>query len=67
LEIFTVKEAARYIGLEDSHIRRLLIEGKIEGIKMGRDWIVLSLDYQRKRKPKGGQMNDESQATSQAK
>lgn len=35
-------------------MRRLLRSGEIEGKKWGRDWIVLSLDYKRKRKPGGG-------------
>lgn len=33
--------------------RRLLVgKGEIRGKKLGHDWVVLSLDYQRKRKPK---------------
>jgi excisionase family DNA binding protein len=54
LELFTVKEAAEHLGLEESHIRRLLGQGKIDGERMGRDWIVYNLNYERKRKPKGG-------------
>ena len=49
---YTTKEAAERLGLEVSHVRRLLEEGKIKGKKWGRDWMVLSLDYQRKRRPK---------------
>jgi len=49
---YTTKEAADRLGLEVSHVRRLLEEGKIRGRKFGRDWMVLSLDYQRKRRPK---------------
>ena len=49
---YTTKEAAERLGLEVSHVRRLLEEGKIKGRKFGRDWMVLSLDYQRKRRPK---------------
>ncbi len=44
-------------------LRRLLEEGKIEGKKFGRDWMVLSLDYQRRRAPKrekGGRSHEES-------
>jgi hypothetical protein len=26
----------------------------IKGKKLGREWVVLKLDYERKRKPKGG-------------
>ena len=53
-DVYSVNEAARKLGLESSHIRRLLAKGEIKGKKLGRDWVVLSLDYQRKRKPKGG-------------
>jgi hypothetical protein len=32
-----------------------ILEGtrQVKGKKLGRDWVVLSLDYKRKRKPKG--------------
>ena len=49
---YTTKEAAARLGLEVSHVRRLLEEGKIKGKKWGRDWMVTRLDYQRKRRPK---------------
>jgi excisionase family DNA binding protein len=51
---YTTKEAAKRLGLEVSHVRRLLEEGKMKGKKWGRDWMVTSLDYQRKRRPKTG-------------
>ncbi|MFC1905369.1 type IV toxin-antitoxin system AbiEi family antitoxin domain-containing protein [Chloroflexota bacterium] len=51
-KIFSVSEAAQEIGLDPSQIRRLLAKGKIEGKKLGHDWVVLSLDYKRKRSPK---------------
>jgi excisionase family DNA binding protein len=56
-KIFTVEQAAKILKYDPSHIRRLLIEKKLEGMKIGRDWVVLKLDYKRKRKPKGGQSN----------
>ena len=52
-EILSVKEASRLLGISESHIRLLLIKGKIQGKKLGRDWVVLDLNYERKRKPKG--------------
>jgi len=52
--MFSVKEAASKMGISDSHCRRLLERGQIKGKKLGHDWVVLSLDYKRKRKPKGG-------------
>jgi excisionase family DNA binding protein len=50
--MYSVREAADRLGISDSHCRRLLAAGQIEGKKLGRDWIVLSLDYKRKRRPK---------------
>jgi excisionase family DNA binding protein len=53
-ELFGVTEAARLLGMDPSHVRRLLRQGKIEGKRLGHDWVVLSLDYERKRKFGGG-------------
>jgi len=56
--MYSVREAAEKIGLSERHVRLLLERGEIEGKKLARDWVVLSLDYKRKRKPKtkkGGQ------------
>jgi len=55
--IQTVKEASEQLRISERRVRYLLKEGRIEGKKLGRDWIVLSLDYNRKRRPwrnKGG-------------
>ncbi len=56
--MYSVKEAAQKLGLDPSQIRRLLAKDEIEGKKLGRDWVVLSLNYKKKkfgvgRKPKG--------------
>ncbi len=56
--MYSVKQAAEKLGLDTSQVRRLLAKGEIEGKKLGRDWVVLSLDYKKKkfgvgRKPKG--------------
>lgn len=51
-KVFSVMEAAKVIGLDPSQVRRLLAKGEIKGKKLGHDWVVLSLDYKRKRKPK---------------
>jgi excisionase family DNA binding protein len=50
--IYSVNEAAQKLGLDSSQVRRLLRKGEIESKRLGRDWVVLSLDYKRKRKPK---------------
>ena len=50
--MYTVKEAADKLSLDTSQVRRLLASGDIRGKKLGRDWVVLELNYERKRKPK---------------
>jgi len=50
--MFSVKEAALKVGISERHLRLLLEQGKVEGKKLGHDWVVLSLDYKRKRRPK---------------
>ncbi len=52
--MYSTKEAAKRLGLSQNQVRYLLVKGEIGGKKLGHDWVVLSLDYQRKRKPKGG-------------
>ena len=52
--MYSTKKAAELLGLSQSHVRLLAKKGLIEAKLIGRDWVVLSLDYQRKRKPKGG-------------
>ena len=51
--IYSTKEAADKLKLSQAHIRRLLESGQLSGKRLGHDWIVFSLDYKRKRKPKG--------------
>ena len=58
--MFSVKEAAQKMGISERHLRLLLEREQILGKKLGHDWVVLSLDYKRKRKPKGGQSNEKS-------
>ena len=50
--MYSVTEAAQKMGISERHLRLLLKSGQIEGKKLGHDWVVLSLDYKRKRKPK---------------
>jgi excisionase family DNA binding protein len=52
-EILVTKEAAKRMGISQAHLRRLLEQGKVKGVKLGHDWIVQSLNYQRKRRVKG--------------
>jgi len=46
------REAAEKLGLSQAHVRRLLELGVIDGKRLGRDWVVLSLNYIRRRRPK---------------
>lgn len=50
--MYSIKEAAAKIGISERQLRLLLAKGEIEGKKLGHDWVVLSLDCKRKRRPK---------------
>jgi excisionase family DNA binding protein len=50
--MYSTKEAAEKLGISQNMVRYLLAKGEIKGKKLGHDWVVLSLDYKRKRKPK---------------
>jgi len=52
--MWSVKEAADKLGLSERHLRLLLERGEVKGKKLGGTWVVLSLDYARKRQRKGG-------------
>ena len=38
----TTGQASNRFGLSQAHIRRLLGSGTLDGVKMGRDWLVLT-------------------------
>jgi len=50
--MYSTKEAAERLGLSQDHVGLLARKGLIEAKRLGHDWVVLSLDYKRKRKPK---------------
>lgn len=50
--IYSTKEAAERLGLSPDHVRALARKGVVPARKLGHDWVVLGLDYQRKRKAK---------------
>ena len=52
--MYSVEKTSKKLGIDASLVRRLLRSGEIKGKKWGRDWMVLELDYKRKRKPGGG-------------
>lgn len=54
--MYSTKEAAEKLGLSEDHVRLLARKGVIKSKKLGRDWVVLNLDYKRERVPKGGRV-----------
>ena len=54
MPIYSTKEAAEKLGLSQSHVQLLVRMGIIKAKRLGHDWVVLDLNYTRKRKPKGG-------------
>jgi hypothetical protein len=48
--MYSVKEAACKMGISERHLRLLLQNGEVKGKKLSRDWVVLDLNYIRKRK-----------------
>lgn len=36
----TIQEGAELTGLSRTHVRRLVVAGRVEGLKVGRDWLV---------------------------
>ena len=53
-EIYSVRQAARQMGISQQHLRLLLKKKVVPGTKLGGMWLVHSLHYDRRRKPKGG-------------
>jgi len=39
-EWWTAQDLAKAAGINDSYIRRLLIAGKLDGEKIGRQWLI---------------------------
>ena len=54
MDMWSVKQAAKEMNLSEQHLRLLLKKGEVEGKKLGGTWVVLGLNYVRKRKLKGG-------------
>ena len=54
INMYSVREASSRLGINERHVRRLLASGEIKGKKLGHDWVVLDLNYTRKRNPKRG-------------
>ena len=54
MDMWSVKQAAKEMNISEQHLRLLLNKGEVKGRKLTGTWVVLELDYKRKRKPKGG-------------
>ena len=54
MKMYSVKDAADKLGISEQHLRLLLKKGEVKGKKLGGTWVVLDLNYARKRMPKGG-------------
>ena len=50
--MYSTKEAAQKLGLSQEQVRLLARKGVIKAKRLGHDWVVLELNYTRKRKPK---------------
>ncbi|MFC2062748.1 helix-turn-helix domain-containing protein [Chloroflexota bacterium] len=59
ITMYSTKEAAARLGLSPDHVKLLCRKSAIKAKKLGHDWVVLKLDYQRKRKAKGGKNETE--------
>lgn len=49
MQMWTVKEAAKQLGISEQRVRKLLTEGRIKGRKLGDRWVILEPSYTRKR------------------
>ena len=56
--MYSTKEAAERLGLSQDHVRLLARKGVIKAKKLGHDWVVLDLEYKRRRRPKSKKLND---------
>ena len=48
--MWSVTEAAQRMGISGQRVRRLLLEGRIKGKKIGSTWVVTELSYTRKKR-----------------
>ncbi|MFW6105160.1 MAG: helix-turn-helix domain-containing protein [Chloroflexota bacterium] len=49
MKMWSVKQAAKELGISERRVRKLLAEGRIKGKKLNGFWVVLKLSYTRKR------------------
>ena len=58
--VYSTREAAEKLGLSQEQVRLLARKGIIKAKRLGHDWVVLDLNYKRKRRPKGDKSNEKS-------
>ena len=61
--LLSTKEAADRLGLSQDHVRLLARKGIIKAKRLGHDWVIIGLQYKRKRKP-GGERKSETKRIS---
>ncbi len=44
---WSTKQLAEAAGVTDAYIRRLLIDGRLDGYKLGREWLIPEEEAQR--------------------
>ena len=49
MKMWSVIQAAEAMGISVQRVRKLLAEGRLKGKKLGGTWVVLKLEYTRKR------------------
>ena len=49
VKIWSVKQAAKELGISERRVRKLLAESRIKGKKLDGTWVVLKLYYAKKR------------------
>ncbi len=48
--MYTTYEASRLLGMSARQIRTLLKQGRLDGKRFGRDWLIFKLNYKRHRR-----------------
>jgi len=48
--MWSVTQAAQMMGISGQRVRKLLLEGRIKGRKIGSTWVVTELAYTRKKR-----------------
>jgi len=49
MKVWSVKEAAKELGISERRVRKLLEEGRIKGKKLSGVWVVFEPSYTKKR------------------